>query len=305
MDGSYVSNEFPNFKIDGTKVCPKFLEFYFKQRWVWNEVEKKCTGATKASRNRFKEKFFLDFKVLLPSLDEQKRIVAEIERLSIKIEEAKRFHKGAIERIKKLQVATKLEVFKKISSDGYMTRKLAEVAPINMGQSPPGASYNKYGDGVPLLNGPTEFGERHPAAVQWTVAPTKLCKQGDILICVRGATTGRMNWADKEYCIGRGLAALTPRQKLCIPEYLYHFIETQTQQILALTGGSTFPNLPSGKLKQLEIPVPPLEEQYRIVAYLDSIQERVDELEKLQDRIEEEIEELTPSIINKAFKGEL
>jgi type I restriction enzyme S subunit len=305
MDGAYVSNEFPSFIIDKAKVCGRFLELFFSQRWVWNEVKAKCTGATKASRNRFKESFFLDFEVALPSLDEQRRIVAKIDRFSIKAREAKTLRAEVMRGTKALQLAAKAEVYAKVSRDGCMIKKLADVAPINMGQSPPGASYNKWGDGVPLLNGPTEFGERHPTTVQWTVTPTKLCRQGDILICVRGATTGRMNWADKEYCIGRGIAALTPRLELCIPEYLYYFIETQTQQILALTGGSTFPNLPGAKLKRLEIPIPPLATQRRIVIYLNFLQKKEEELRRLEDETERDMDELIPSILDKAFKGEL
>jgi len=72
-----------------------------------------------------------------------------------------------------------------------------------MGQSPEGHSYNTSGDGEPLLNGPTEFGTVHPSPVQWTTAPTRFARKGDILICVRGATTGRLNTADRRYCIGR------------------------------------------------------------------------------------------------------
>lgn len=81
---------------------------------------------------------------------------------------------------------------------------------IEMGQSPPGNSYNTEQKGVPLLNGPTEFGSTHPTPIQWTTSPTKICNKGDLLICVRGSTTGRMNWADQSYCIGRGLAAIRP-----------------------------------------------------------------------------------------------
>ena len=75
VDGSFVSNEFPTFKIDKDRIIPRFLELYFQQRWVWNEVERYCTGTTKASRNRFKEKFFLDFSIPVPPLSEQARIV--------------------------------------------------------------------------------------------------------------------------------------------------------------------------------------------------------------------------------------
>ena len=114
-----------------------------------------------------------------------------------------------------------------------------------------------------------------------------------------------MNWADQEYCIGRGLAALTADAAQCIPEYVYYFVRTQTQEILSRTAGSTFPNLPGEKLKTLPIPVPPLDEQRRIVAYLDSVQAQLTSLRELQSQTQEELDALLPSVLDRAFKGEL
>ena len=67
------------------------------------------------------------------------------------------------------------------------------------------------GERVPLLNGPTEFGSHHPTPVQFTTDACKLAMPGDLLFCGRGSTTGRMNWADQEYAIGRGVAAIRHR----------------------------------------------------------------------------------------------
>src|SRR5438105_2939787 len=87
-----------------------------------------------------------------------------------------------------------------------------DIAEIVMGQSPEGNTYNVSGQGVPLLNGPTEFTNRFPIIKQWTTSPTKLCKKGDILFCVRGSSTGRINIADKVYCLGRGVAAIRAKE---------------------------------------------------------------------------------------------
>jgi type I restriction enzyme S subunit len=54
-----------------------------------------------------------------------------------------------------------------------------------------------------------------------------------------------------------------------------------------------------------EIPVPSLDEQRRIVAYLDSLQSKVDALKRLQDETAKELDALLPSILDTAFKGEL
>ena len=89
-----------------------------------------------------------------------------------------------------------------------------DFAEIIMGQSPEGGTYNNTGNGVALLNGPTEFTEKYPLKVQWTTSPTKICKEGDILLCVRGSSTGRLNIANEKYCIGRGIAAIRAKEKI-------------------------------------------------------------------------------------------
>ncbi len=54
-----------------------------------------------------------------------------------------------------------------------------------------------------------------------------------------------------------------------------------------------------------QIPLPPLSEQRRIVEYLDSLQGKVDALKGLQEESATELEALLPSVLDKAFKGEL
>lgn len=147
--------------------------------------------------------------------------------------------------------------------------QLQDVATVIMGQSPKGESYNKDGAGYPLLNGPTEFGAIHPTPNQWTTEPTRFCQSGDVLLCVRGATTGRRNVADQTYCIGRGLAAIRGNRDELSTDFLSYALEIVTQSLLTQTAGSTFPNLSGNKLKKALIPMPPIEEQRRIVAVLD------------------------------------
>jgi type I restriction enzyme S subunit len=53
------------------------------------------------------------------------------------------------------------------------------------------------------------------------------------------------------------------------------------------------------------MPAPPLEEQHRIVAYLDGLQTQVDELTATQDAAQAELEALLPSVLDQAFRGEL
>ncbi len=58
-------------------------------------------------------------------------------------------------------------------------------------------------------------------------------------------------------------------------------------------------------MRKTQIPLPPLPEQHRIVAYLDRLQAKVDALKNLQAETAAELDALLPSILDRAFKGEL
>ena len=58
-------------------------------------------------------------------------------------------------------------------------------------------------------------------------------------------------------------------------------------------------------LKTTPIPVPPVSEQRRIVAYLDDLQARVNCMKTLQAQTQAELDALLPSVSDEAFKGEL
>ncbi|WP_214798646.1 MULTISPECIES: restriction endonuclease subunit S [unclassified Exiguobacterium] len=133
-------------------------------------------------------------------------------------------------------------------------KELSKLAKITMGQSPKKEEVNISGKGLPLLNGPTEFGFNNPKPVQYTEYSKKIAPKGSLLFCVRGSTTGRMNWADQEYAIGRGIAAIVPIDSL-MSSYLRNTIEYNLEYLLSSATGSTFPNVSSGLLGSLLVPI--------------------------------------------------
>lgn len=76
LDGCYASNEFPTYRIVSDKLLPEFLRLYFTRPVVWQAVEKKCQGTTKASRNRFKEEFLLNMSISIPPIEIQEAIIS-------------------------------------------------------------------------------------------------------------------------------------------------------------------------------------------------------------------------------------
>lgn len=158
---------------------------------------------------------------------------------------------------------------------------LGQISDVIMGQSPLGNTYNKAGEGIALINGPTEFTDIYPVKVQWTTHPTKICKKNDLLICVRGSSTGRMNVSDDEYCIGRGVAAIRAKS-LSNTVYLTNQIHLGIERLLSLSAGSTFPNVDGKSIRSILIPLPPAKaEQIAIAAALSDADVMIQSLEKL------------------------
>jgi len=197
-----------------------------------------------------------------------------------RIEEEKRrlYNEGKIRKLEKLPPVGPDEVPFEVP-EGWRWMRLGDIGLIEMGNSPPGTSYNTAGEGVPLINGPSEFSPDplgHTLLSQYTTELTKLCRPGDLLICVRGATTGRTNIAAFEACIGRGVALIRAGE---LQSYVNWYVVSRRHDILSMGSGSTFPSISYRHLAELPIPIPPLPEQHRIVAKVDRLMALCDELE--------------------------
>ncbi|EIT7461402.1 restriction endonuclease subunit S [Salmonella enterica subsp. enterica serovar Indiana] len=152
--------------------------------------------------------------------------------------------------------------------------QFSHIAEIIMGQSPKGEEVNNEGIGLPLLNGPTEFTDRYPLPVQHTAFEKKTSLPGDILFCVRGSTTGKMNYSDQKYCIGRGLAAIRGRNGYPTP-YVKAVLEACLPELLAAATGSTFPNVSRDLISNISVDVLSVDDAYRISKFIESQEGKV------------------------------
>jgi type I restriction enzyme S subunit len=151
---------------------------------------------------------------------------------------------------------------------------ISTVAEIIAGQSPPSSTYSSEPIGLPFYQGKVDFGEWIPRTRLWCSEPTKVAKEGDVLISVR-APVGPTNLATESCCIGRGLAAIRPNPEVLDSRFAIHFLRSIEGEIAALGRGSTFSAITTPELKKIEIQLPSkngkpdLIEQQRIAAILD------------------------------------
>ncbi|OGX68329.1 MAG: hypothetical protein A2189_08525, partial [Paenibacillus sp. RIFOXYA1_FULL_44_5] len=181
-------------------------------------------------------------------------------------------------------------------SNSIFEGKLEDLAKITMGQSPKGEECNSSGQGLPLLNGPTEFGSTYPTPVQYTTDPKKRANKGDLLFCVRGSTVGRMNWADQEYAIGRGISSISPNDTEN-RYFVKSIIDVNLPYLLKIATGSTFPNITKDMLFQLPIMIPPKEEQSAISKIFESLDLKI----QINNAINKNLEEMAQALFKRWF----
>lgn len=176
--------------------------------------------------------------------------------------------------------------------------KLGAVAALNMGQSPSSTHVSSDGEGIPFLQGNAEFGDTYPSAKLKCSYPKKLCRAGDVLISVR-APVGAVNKANQEYCIGRGLAAITFNR--IRPNFGWHAIRFWSQSLSRVSQGSTFEAISGQNLADLELMIFDDKEQQQIAEVLDTLDEAVYSTRKLIDKLERTKEGLLHDLLTKGL----
>ena len=170
----------------------------------------------------------------------------------------------------------------------WETVPLSSIAEVVMGQSPPGSAYNDHEEGLPLITGAGQMGNRTPKAEKYTSEWSRIATDGDIIMCIR-ATIGDLNWANREYALGRGVAGIRPSQSFA-PSYAWWVLIGKKQELERYATGSTFKQVKRKNVEELQIPLPPLEEQKRIAGILDAADilraKRREALAKLDDLLQ-------------------
>lgn len=225
---------------------------------------------------------------LLPPKDQQ----AQLAELLWAMDEVIEREKELLEK----QEAIFLSYSNKIFLNGIGKEfELKDVGQLIMGQSPPGESYNDNINDFPFLQGNAEFGKQNPINIKYTSSPNKIAPEKSILISVR-APVGDLNIADKNYCIGRGLAALFIDDTF-LRDYVFNFLKFSRTELEKRSTGSTFKAINKDTLSSLRLIIPDKELLLQNVNELNAI---IDIQRQLDLKIESS-QSLQKSLINQVF----
>lgn len=184
---------------------------------------------------------------------------------------------------------------------GWTYKKLGEVCEVISGQSPESQYYNKEGNGLPFYQGKKEFTEKYIGSpTTWTTEITKIAEKGDLLMSVR-APVGDVNFATKQLCIGRGLAAIRIKSDVD-KDYLFYYLLANKNKIKGKEGVG-FSSINRSEINEINLQYPSEKsEQKRIVSRLDSAFAHIDALKANAEKQLSDAKALFQKALKKAME---
>ncbi len=314
LDGAVVSNDFPAYNIVGTRLFTPFLGWMSRTRSFVDLCQAASEGTT--NRVRLKEDRFLRMAIPLPALTEQRRIVAKVEELAAKIGESRHFRQAAHSEAAHVLSSTMLSIFS--SPHDWSKVTLGEVADIvsgvTLGRDLRGPTVEMpYLRVANVQDGHLDLTVMKTVSILESEKAKWLFASGDLLLTEGGDwdKLGRGTVWEGEIpdCIHQNhIFRLRVKPTEFDPYFLSALIGSPYGKSYFQAASKQTTNLASINQRQLKaFPVyqPPISEQRRIVAYLDALQAKVDSLKALQAKTAAELDALLPSVLDKAFNGEL
>lgn len=311
LAGTYGSGEFPMFTPVLEKLNPRWIHWLTKTRDFWSQCDEKSQGTS--GKNRIRPERFLDVEIPLPPLEEQRRILGRIEELAGSLAEARGLREESIRALDDIFSSALIEAFT-IKSPNQSTVKMQNICTVVRGGSPrPAGSSLYYGGDIPFIKvgDLTKDNEKYLYSASSSVNEegkkcSRFISEGTLMLTNSGATLGVPKITKISGCFNDGSQAFLDLCESVNIEYLYYFLLSKTSWFREqLARGQGQPNLNTDMIKCLDVPCLRIEDQNHIVEFLDSLRSQIESLKQLQSETSAELDALLPSILDKAFKGEL
>jgi len=250
----------------------------------------------------------LDCPLIKPSIDEQKRMVIELDEVFIHLAKAKENIEANIENSKHLFSSELNRIFR---NPDWLHKRLDEVCKTGAGGTPLKTHKYYYEGGIIpwLLSG--EVCQKEIVATSSYItqkglenSSAKLFPENTVLVAMYGATAGQVGILKFEACTNQAVCGILPNDKY-LPEFIYYNFLFRKNELVAQATGNAQPNISQIKIKQTSIPFISIDIQREVIAKLNLLSENsITLLNKYQLKLTK-INELKSGIIKRAFENEL
>lgn len=312
-DGALCTSHFFLFDLNPNKILPGYLQAIFTANYLESQLNSEAKGTTGYAAVR--PKHLLSAVIPLPPLDEQRRIVAHIEALAAKIEEARGLRRGALEEAEAALYTARQKIYHTLLQE-CETLPLGKTGLIRGGGTP-SKQNPTFWDGDIAWIAPKDMKSNDIREGSLFVSETALAHSSidlieppAVLFVVRGMILARnipIAVSRIPVTINQDMKAITPFKGIQA-DFLANMMRGAELTLLKQVENSTHgtKRLKTEVWVETPIPIPESEDdQASIIAHLNKLEWYIEELKELQSQSATELDALLPSILDKAFKGEL
>ena len=288
-------------------VLKSYVLAYFQSDLCAEMISKFKNGAAQPNLSAGNLK---EFKIPLPALPEQQRIVAILDEAFEGIATAKANADKNLKNARQLFESHLNSVFSQ-RGEGWVEKRLGQVCQTGAGGTPLKSKKAYYEGGtIPwLLSGEVSQGQIHKAKHFISQqglenSSAKIFPKNTVLVAMYGATAGQVGILKFEASTNQAVCGILPNDRF-VPEYLFYFFLSQKDSLVAQAAGNAQPNISQLKIKNTAVPILSLSEQQEIVERFDFLRNQTQRLESIYQKKIEALDALKKSILQKAFSGKM
>ena len=192
---------------------------------------------------------------------------------------------------------------------GWAWTTLGEIGNWQSGATPSRLRKDYYGGNIPWLK-TGDLNDGYISDIPEYITETalketsvKLNPKDSVLIAMYGATIGKVGILSFPATTNQACCACT--DYLVKKMYLFYFLLANRENFIAMGGGGAQPNISKEKIVSTLIPLPPMQEQIRIVEGIEHWFSLVDCIEGNKDNLQKTIKEAKSKILTLAIHGKL
>lgn len=311
-EGAIITGNFWTYDVDYEIINPQFLTLVTKTQQFLDFAEKSSNGTT--NRHYLQENAFLNQQIPLPSIDEQEKILEKYYALNDKAhiceQEVKEKEKELLHHwLETLGIDISLN--EKVASDSlsftnlsslyqwgvnfivkqkrqkgfsryYKCCRIMDLCKIGSGGTPSRGHREYYNGNIPwvktgeLDNNILSDTEEKITPEAMSNSSAKLYPKGCIIIAMYGATIGKTAKLGIEATTNQACAVLHDFDDALINvDYLWYYLQTQTNKFKELAYGGAQPNINAGIVSEYLVPLPTLDVQESIVKHTQQIKAEI------------------------------
>ncbi|MDE7255775.1 MAG: restriction endonuclease subunit S, partial [Helicobacter sp.] len=177
--------------------------------------------------------------------------------------------------------------------EGWERKKISDIFQTSSGGTPLTTNKEYYNGGTiywvnsgELKNGIIVDTEVKITELGLQNSSAKIFPKETVLIAMYGATTGEVGILDIEASTNQAICAILPNKDEANPYFVFYMLRTKTKDLKKLSRGVARNNISQDIIKNLQIPLPPLETQNKIVTTIETTESKIARLDSILSCLE-------------------